>query len=89
VPTFAEQGYPDAISATWFGVIVKSGTSPEIISKLNSEFNAALALPEVRASLAKVGMTPAGGTPEQFADLIRKDTARWGKVIRERGVKVE
>lgn len=89
VPTFVEQGYPDAISATWFGVIVRSGTPPAIIKRLNSELNAALALPDVREALAKVGMTAAGGTPEAFAELIKRDTARWGRIIRERGVKVE
>ncbi|MCC7082948.1 MAG: tripartite tricarboxylate transporter substrate binding protein [Burkholderiales bacterium] len=89
VPTFVEQGYPDAVSATWFGLIVRSGTPPEIVGRLNSEFNAALALPQVRETLAKVGMTTVGGTPEQFATLIRNDTARWGHIIRERGVRIE
>ncbi len=89
VPTFVEQGYPDAVSATWFGVIVRSGTSTEIINRLNSEFNAALAMPEVRETLANGGMTAVGGTPEQFATLIRTDTERWGRIIRQRGVKIE
>lgn len=89
VPTFVEQGYPDAVSATWFGVIVRSGTPAEIVSRINSEFNAALALPEVRERLAGGGMTAVGGTPEQFASLIRSDTVRWGRVIKERGVKVQ
>jgi tripartite-type tricarboxylate transporter receptor subunit TctC len=89
VPTFVEQGYPDAVSATWFGVIVRSGTPAEIISRLNGEFNTALALPEIREALAKLGMTAGGGSPDDFAALIRKDTERWGRIIRERGVKVE
>lgn len=89
VPTFVEQGYRDAVSATWFGVIVRSGTPPEILKRLNGEFNAALALPEVRDALAAGGMTAVGGTPEQFAALIRSDTTRWGQIIRQRGVKVE
>ena len=89
VPTFVEQGYPDAVSATWFGVIVRSGTPPEIIKRLNSEFNQALTLPDVQETLAKVGMTPAGGTPEDFANVIRRDTERWGRIIRERGIKVQ
>lgn len=89
VPTFVEQGYPDAVSATWFGVIVRSGTPVAIINRLNSEFNAALAMPEVREALAKGGMSTVGGTPEQFAALIRSDTERWGRIIRQRGVKIE
>jgi tripartite-type tricarboxylate transporter receptor subunit TctC len=89
VPTFVEQGYPDAVSATWFGVIVRSGTPPEIVAKLNGEFNAALAIPEVRETLANGGMTAVGGAPEQFASLIRSDTERWGQIIRARGAKVD
>ena len=89
VPTFVEQGYPDAVSATWFGVIVRSGTPAGIVNRLNGEFNAALVLPDVRETLANGGMTPAGGTPEQFAALIRSDSERWGRIIRQRGVKIE
>ena len=89
VPTFVEQGYPDAVSATWFGLIVRSGTPSEIINRLNSEFNKALAIPDVREKLNNLGMTPVGGTPEQFAATIRRDTERWGKIIKERGIKIE
>lgn len=89
VPTFVEQGYPDAVSATWFGLIVRTGTPREIIARLNSEFNDALAIPEVRERLGKLGMTPVGGTPGQFAATIQRDTERWGKIIRQRGIKIE
>lgn len=89
VPTFVEQGYPDAVSATWFGLIARSGTPREIITRLNSEFNDALAIPEVRERLGKLGMTPVGGTPEQFAATVQRDTERWGKIIRQRGIKIE
>ena len=89
VPTFVEQGYPDAVTATWFGLIVRSGTPREIIARLNGEFNAALAMPEVREKLGIVGMTTVGGTPEQFAATIRRDTERWGNIIKRRGIKIE
>jgi len=89
VPTFVEQGYPDAVTATWFGLIVRSGTQREIILRLNSEFNAALAIPEVREKLAIVGMTTVGGTPEQFAATIRRDTERWGNIIKQRAIKID
>jgi tripartite-type tricarboxylate transporter receptor subunit TctC len=89
VPTFVEQGYPDAVSATWFGLILRSGTPREIIARLNSEFNEALAIPEVRERLGNLGMTPAGGTPEQFAATVQRDTERWGKIIKQRGIKIE
>lgn len=89
VPTFVEQGYPDAVIPTWFGLIVRSGTPREIIVRLNSEFNAALAIPEVREKLVNLGMTPVGGTPEEFAVTIQRDTERWGNIIRQRGIKIE
>ena len=87
--TVIEQGYPDAVTATWFGLIVRSGTPREIIARLNGEFNAALAMPEVREKLGIVGMTTVGGTPEQFAATIRRDTERWGNIIKRRGIKIE
>jgi tripartite-type tricarboxylate transporter receptor subunit TctC len=89
VPTFAEQGYPQAVSATWFGAVIRSGTPADVAARLNKEFNAALSLPEVREALAGAGMTAVGGSPEQFAALLRSETERWGRIIRERGVKVE
>jgi tripartite-type tricarboxylate transporter receptor subunit TctC len=89
VPTFIEQGYPEAEITTWFGLIVHAATPKEIVDKLNAEFNHSLQLPEVRERLAQVGMTPVGGSPEQFTAHIRRETERWAKVIQTRGIKVE
>ena len=89
VPTFAEQGYPDAVTATWFGLIIRSGTPKEVIAKLNSEFNAALALPDVKEKLNDRGMTTVGGSPETFTAFIRSETERWSKVVKARGIKIE
>jgi tripartite-type tricarboxylate transporter receptor subunit TctC len=89
VPTFAEQGYPEAISGTWFGLLMKSGTPPEAVARLNREINAILAMPDVKASLAKAGMNPVGGTPEQFGAHISSEIDRWGKVIRSRNIRIE
>lgn len=89
VPTFVEQGYPGAIGGTWFGLLMKAGTPPEIVDKLNREINAIMALPEVRDSMLKVGMTPVGGTAEQFKAHVSQEIDRWGKVIKSRGIKIE
>jgi len=89
VATFAEQGYRDAITATWFGLIVRSGTPKDVVAKLNAEFNAALALPEVQAKLNDRGMTTVGGTSESFTSFIRAETERWTRVIKARGIKIE
>ena len=89
VPTFVEQGYPEAVITTWFGMVVHAGTPPDVVAKLNAEFNAALQVPEVREKLGATGMIPVGGTPEQFTTHIRSEMARWERVIRTRGIKVE
>lgn len=89
VPTFAEQGYPDAVSATWFGLIVRSGTPKDVVAKLNAEFNTVLALPEMKAKLNDLGMTIVGGSSEQFTAFIRSESERWSKVIQARGIKVD
>jgi tripartite-type tricarboxylate transporter receptor subunit TctC len=89
VPTFVEQGYPEAISGTWFGLLMKSGTPPEAVARLNREINAILVMPDVKAALAKAGMNPVGGTPEQFGTHISSEIDRWGKVIRSRNIRIE
>lgn len=89
VPTFAEQGYPDAVTATWYGLIVRSGTPKDIVAKLNAEFNAALALPEVKEKLNDLGMTTVGGSSEQFTAFIRSESERWSKVIKARGIRID
>ncbi len=89
VPTFSEQGYPDVVADNWAGVLAPARTPPAVIAKLNDAFNAALADPEVRRKLAENGVSPLSGTPQEFAALIRSETVRWGKVVRETGVKGE
>jgi len=89
VPTFAEQGFPDAVTATWFGLIVRSGTPRDVVAKLNAEFNAALALPEVKEKLNERGMTTVGGTSESYTAFIRAENERWSKVVKARGIKIE
>jgi tripartite-type tricarboxylate transporter receptor subunit TctC len=89
VQTFAEQGYPDAVTATWFGLIVRSSTPKDVVTKLNAEFNTALALPEVKDKLNDRGMTTVGGSPESFTAFIRAETERWSKVVKTRGIKIE
>ncbi len=89
VATFAEQGFPDAVTATWFGLIVRASTPKDVVAKLNTEFNAALAMPDVREKLGDRGMTPVGGSPETYTAFIRGETERWSKVVKARGIKIE
>ena len=87
VPTLAEAGVPDQESEFIQAVLVPAGTPKEIIDKLYREIARVLALPEVRERLAAIGYTPVGNTPEEFSAQIKRDVARWAKVIRDAGIK--
>ncbi len=87
LPTIAEQGYPDVVVTTWFGFIAPSGVPRPILDRLNAEVNAALAMADVKEKFASAGLIPVGGAMEQFDRLIRSEMERWGRVIRERGIK--
>ena len=87
VQTLAEQGFKGADAFAWFGLLAPTGTPPEVIAKLNGEVNLALKQPEISEKLVGLGMTPVGGTPEQFGAFIRADIEKWGKLIHARGIK--
>jgi tripartite-type tricarboxylate transporter receptor subunit TctC len=87
VPTLAEEGYADTVTNNWYGLLAPAKTPPAIIARLNRAVRAALADPDVRQKLVNVGAVPAPTTPEEFAQFLRDELARWGKVIREKGIK--
>ena len=89
VPTINESGYKGFDAVTWFGLLAPAGTPKDVIAKLNAEFNKALQQPELRKKLGDEGADPAGGTPEQFAALIKDEIPRWGKVVKESGAKID
>jgi tripartite-type tricarboxylate transporter receptor subunit TctC len=89
VPTINESGYKGFDAVTWFGLLAPAGTPKEAVAKLNAEFNKALKLPELNKRLSDEGADPAGGTPEQFAALIKDEIPRWGKVVKESGAKID
>lgn len=88
-PTVGESGYKGFDAVTWFGFLAPAGTPKEIVARLNAEFNKALQQPDLRKRLGEEGADPMGGTPEQFAELIREDMARWGKTVKESGVRID
>jgi tripartite-type tricarboxylate transporter receptor subunit TctC len=88
VPTFTELGYPIE-EYTWVGFLAPAGTPPEIVQKLNTAFNHALQAPDVRERLASLTLEPIGGTPQQFADYLATEIAKWGEVVKQTGAKVE
>jgi tripartite-type tricarboxylate transporter receptor subunit TctC len=89
VPTINESGYRGFDAVTWFGFLAPAGTPKDVVARLNTEFNKALQQPELRKKLSEEGAAPAGGTPEQFAALIKDDIGRWGKVVKESGARVD
>ena len=89
VPTLYEQGFPDAVVTTWFGLVIHGQTPREYVQRLNTEFDAALQMADVREKIMAVGMMPVGGPAEQFAAHIRAEAERWGRVVKTRGIKAE
>jgi tripartite-type tricarboxylate transporter receptor subunit TctC len=89
VPTINESGFKGFDAVTWFGLLAPAGTPKDVVAKVNAEFNKALQNPELRKKLGDEGADPAGGTPEQFAALIKDEIPRWGKVVKESGAKVD
>ncbi len=88
-PTVAESGYAGFESGTWFGFVAPAGTPPEIVATLNKEFAKALGAPDLKKKLSDQGAEVLGGTPEQFAQLIRSDIARWAPIVKASGAKLD
>lgn len=86
-PTLKEAGYPNVHVAAWFGLFAPAGTPAEIIARLNAEVNAMLALPEVKEMLRKQGLNAHGGSPEELANTLKAELARWPRVVASAGIK--
>ena len=89
VPTVAEAGLPGYEATAWHGWLAPAGTPAPIVNRLQSEVAAILKLPELRERLARDGIEAVGSTPEQFAAHIRHEIDKWGKVVRDAGIKLE
>jgi tripartite-type tricarboxylate transporter receptor subunit TctC len=89
VPTMIEAGVPGFEVQNWQGLIVPAGTPAAIIKLLNETTNKALQDPTLREQMLSQGNEIGGGTPEQFAALIKSEAARWGKLVKTAGIKPE
>ena len=89
IPTVAESGLPGFEVIAWWGVLAPAKTPRAVVDLLNREIRAALDIPEVKRSMADQGMDIAGGTPEQFAALIKSDMDKWGDIGKRLGVKLD
>jgi tripartite-type tricarboxylate transporter receptor subunit TctC len=89
VPTLAEAGFPGLEMTTWYGVFAPAGTPKETLAKLYADIAAALKSPDTRKRIAGLAGEPGNLTMAEFADLDRADYERYGKLIRDSGVKLE
>src|SRR4029453_5086585 len=88
VPTIVEAGSPPPRFGDWGGFMVKAGPPPATVARLNEAINKALKTDKLRDALAKLGTDPGGGTPEAFGPLMNGEIARWTKVIKDAGIKI-
>lgn len=89
VPTVDEAGVPGYEMNPWYGLLALAGTPRAIVTRLSAEISRIVRSAEMQEKLAAQGAEPVGGTPEDYAAVIRADTAMWARVIRETGIKAE
>ena len=87
VPTLAEQGFGDTTADNWYGLLAPAKTPPAVIAKLNAAVVAALDAPELREKLVQSGAVPAPMSSVEFGKILADEYARWGRVVREKGIK--
>jgi len=89
IPTMAEQGFPDLVAVNWWGVFVPAGTSRPVVDKLNADLVKVLADADLKRRYADLGVEPVSSTPEFLGEFVRAEAARYAKLIKEAGIKVE
>ncbi|MGH8663546.1 MAG: Bug family tripartite tricarboxylate transporter substrate binding protein, partial [Burkholderiales bacterium] len=85
VPTFTELGYPEVDVTAWYGILARTGTPPEIVSRLSKAIVEALHKPELRTKYLQVALEPVGNTPEQFREFMQADLVRWQRAAKAAG----
>ncbi len=88
-PTIAESGLPGFEVITWFGILAPAATPKEIINRLNGEIVQAVSQPALREQLTKMGFEIVANTPEQYAVFLREENVKWGKVVKDLGLRTE
>jgi tripartite-type tricarboxylate transporter receptor subunit TctC len=88
-PTVVEQGFPNLIVEEWTGLEVPSATPDDVVLRLNTAINKALATQKVKDAFATIGAEPVGGTPESYGALVKQQVEYWGKVVKDAGIRPE
>jgi tripartite-type tricarboxylate transporter receptor subunit TctC len=89
VPTVSESGYPGWEVTNWHGLVGPKGLPKDILQRLNKEVNGSVHSDEVKKVLSSDGLEPAGGTPEEFAALLKAEVARWAQVVKRANIKID
>jgi tripartite-type tricarboxylate transporter receptor subunit TctC len=89
VPTFEESGYKGFDGVQWYGIVGPANLPPAIIKRLNEEINRLLATPELHERLSGEALEPMPMSPEQFAQYMRDDIARWTRLAKEQHIELE
>jgi tripartite-type tricarboxylate transporter receptor subunit TctC len=87
VPTLSEVGFPDTQADNWYGLLAPARTPAAVVAKLNGAAVAALNDPVVQQKLVQSGAVPAPTSPAEFGQLLRSELERWGRIVREKGIK--
>jgi tripartite-type tricarboxylate transporter receptor subunit TctC len=88
-PSLSEAGQKDVDVSIWLGLFAPVGTPAPIVARLNAEVNKVLQAPDVLEKMASQGVSPGGGSVDEFAAFVRTDYARWGSIVKDAGVKIE
>lgn len=89
VPTMKEEGLPNLVVETWYGLFAPAATPSTVVAKLNADINGLLQRAEVRESLARQGMNVVGGGAERFGDMVKLELARWARVVAAAKIKAD
>ncbi|MFN7751780.1 MAG: tripartite tricarboxylate transporter substrate binding protein [Pseudomonadota bacterium] len=88
-PTVAEAGLPGFDVVTWFGLLAAAGTPADVVARINRDANQALGIASVREHMATLGIEPVGGSPEQFAALLKAENTRWSQMVRDLSLRTD
>ena len=89
IPTIAESGLPGFEATSWFALLGSAGIPRDVQMRINAETLKVMAMPDVKEKLARLGLEQNPGTPEALAALIQAETAKWARVVKESGAKIE
>lgn len=89
VPTMAESGFPQLTGSNWGGILAPAGTPEAIVTRLNTEVNAILRAPEMKASIARIGFESQALTAAEYAAFLARETEKWLPIAKQSGIKMD